>query len=313
MTAAPQMRGLISGQPSRYGYRLRNANRNQHVLSCVCREIASKREYLQSEVHYCHQCFSWVVGPKEWDDHCQTHVKTLSSKRCGTITYCHTLVRSAYCPFCLGQSTEPAGQRLEIWCRDHALWQHIDRHLRGCEWPLTCPHLLCDISFSEEQDLRFHLVDEHRLSRTLPRDTKNLGAVPLHAEEQPGQKRKSAGEKCELSCVSPEQFSPCRSPKKTRRGSSTIAPSLLSNADTVVQCPSPIDLVSSNSSSDIVEMTPSLNNQEDRSLESCLESNPQSPIQVGSCDGMVVDSLGDDLFSQFIRSPSPGGEPDYSS
>lgn len=286
-------------------HRLQNTKRNQHILSCVRREIASKREYLQSEVHYCYQCFSWVVGPEEWDDHCQTHVKTLSSKRCGTMTYCHTLVRPAYCPFCLGQSTEPAGRRFESWCRDHALWQHIDRHLRGCQWMLACPHPLCDVPFSKEQDLLYHFVDEHRLSCTHPKDTKNLRTVPSDTEGQPGQKRGFTEEKSELSWVPPERFSSYRSRKKTRRGSFTIAPSLLSNADTAVQCPSPIDLVSSNCSFDMVETTSLSDNQEDHPLESCLNSNPQSLVHFGSCDSTVIDSLGDDLFSRFIRSPSP--------
>lgn len=57
-----------------------------------------------------------------------------------------------------------------------------------------------------------------------------------------------------------------------------VAPSLLSDAGTAVQCQSPIDLVLSNSSSDIAETTPLLDDQEDHSLESYLKSSAPFPI-----------------------------------
>jgi hypothetical protein len=48
----------------------------------------------------------------------------------------------------------------------------------------------CMTSLSvKEQGLRFHLVDEHRLSGTLPKDVQNLGAVPSNADEQPDRKK----------------------------------------------------------------------------------------------------------------------------
>ena len=166
--------------------------RNQHVQACVRREIASKREWLQTDVHYCHQCFHWVVGPKEWKEHCESHVEELDSKRCGTITYCHTLVRPGYCPFCLGNAAAPAHQRLQSWCRDATLWQHVDSHLDDARWPLKCAHPRCDISLLDGQDLRFHLIDEHGFSRNLPKNMKYLSAVPLdlEKEEVPSKKRK---------------------------------------------------------------------------------------------------------------------------
>jgi hypothetical protein len=42
------------------------------------------------------------IGSEKWGEHCQTHIDALDSKRCGTITYCYTLVPPAYCPFRLG-------------------------------------------------------------------------------------------------------------------------------------------------------------------------------------------------------------------
>lgn len=57
--------------------RLRKANRNQHALAYVRREVASKYDHLQSDIRYCYQCFGCVVGSKEWGDCCQRHTNTL--------------------------------------------------------------------------------------------------------------------------------------------------------------------------------------------------------------------------------------------
>lgn len=72
------------------------------------REIAGDHLYSPTEVFYCHHRFRWVVGTKECNEHCQMHVDDLGSKRCGTMTYCYTLVRPAYCPFCLGDQSKPS-------------------------------------------------------------------------------------------------------------------------------------------------------------------------------------------------------------
>lgn len=277
--------------------------RNQHIQACSRREIASKREHLQTDVHYCHQCFNWVVGPEEWEEHCQSHINDLGSKRCGTITYCHTLVHPAYCPLCLET------QRFESWCRDHALWQHVDKHLQRCKWPRTCPHPLCDMSLSDGLNLRFHFIDEHGLSRTIPKDAKNLGTTRSCPEEDQVSltKRKTPEDSLELSWPSPEQFSPTHPPKKVKQHSSTIAPLLLSNMDADTLCPTPLtDLTGSDSSTYAPESTPSLGTKEDRWSENRLESGIQSPVRFRSYESTVVD---DDVFSRFIQSPSPDDVP----
>src|SRR5277367_2764953 len=48
------------------GFSLRKSQCNQHIQACLRREIASKRIYLQTDVHYCHWCFNWIVGTEEW-------------------------------------------------------------------------------------------------------------------------------------------------------------------------------------------------------------------------------------------------------
>lgn len=291
--------------------RLPKRERNQHVQACVRREIASKYEYLPTDIFYCHLCFNWIVGSREWKVHCQTHLNNLGSKRCGTITYCHTLVRPAYCPFCLGHARSVT-LRLKSWCRDHALWQHVDEHLQGRKWPLSCPHPLCDASLSDVLDLRFHFIDEHGLSRTVPKTLKNLKdwvTIPLHSGPEQGilQKRKAPEGDSESSWPHPKQFLPTYPPRKARRCSSTVAPSLLSSIDASKSYPtSPIDLTGSDSSTCALEATPPLQPQEDHQSEDCLGSGLLSPVRFQSCESTVVN---DSIFSQFIRSPSPDDIP----
>ena len=288
--------------------RLPKAHRNQHIQACVRREIASKREHLQSDVHYCHQCFDWIVGLDEWESHCQTHIQTLNSKRCGTITYCHTLVRPGYCPYCLGDVAQSAGRRLKSWCRDHALWKHIDAHLEGQRWPLVCPHPLCDTPLGHGKDLQFHFVDEHGLSRTRPKECDCPTTSPSSPGKKSGPKRKFAGNGGELSWVSLEQLSPSNPPKKKRRSLSTTSPSLLSDPDYAPKClpPSYVDLTEPSPAA-ATESAPPLDGGESRWFVDEVDLGQRSPIELQSCDSTLIDSprSDDSLFSQFIHSPSP--------
>ena len=101
------------------------------------------------------------MGTREWEKHCSARFEDLGSKQCGSVTYCHTLVRPGYYPFCLGSPIKLAERRLQSWCRNAALWQRMDAHLDGSPWPPACPHPLCDKSFADGQDLWVHLIDEH--------------------------------------------------------------------------------------------------------------------------------------------------------
>ena len=109
--------------------------------------MAHRLGRLQSDIHYCYHCFDWVIG-EEWELHCQEHLAALTSKQCGTVTYCHTLVRPGYCPLCLGEPGLLASKQLKPWSRDHKLWGHIDdEHLAHRRWPLVCR--LCDVPLKD--------------------------------------------------------------------------------------------------------------------------------------------------------------------
>jgi hypothetical protein len=120
---------------------------------------------LQSDVHYCYLCYDWVIGD-QWVPHCQSHLDGLMTKRCGSVTSCYTLVRPAYCPFCIGKLDDPAPKRLQSWTRDRKLWDHIrQHHLADCLWPGKCPHPLCDVILEDYVTFEAHLVNEHGLTR----------------------------------------------------------------------------------------------------------------------------------------------------
>ena len=139
--------------------------------------MASQCGELQTDIYYCYHCFDWAVGG-EWDNPCKSHLLTMTSKRRGTITYRHTLVRPAYCLECLRKEGLPASQRMESWIRDRVLWIHMHQVLEKYESTRPCPGPMCvreaslrnDTApqFKDQEDLQFHLISEHGYSRTRP-------------------------------------------------------------------------------------------------------------------------------------------------
>jgi hypothetical protein len=140
---------------------------DRHIGVCVRKELACRHKRLLRDVHYCYLYFDWVIGDT-WNDHCQSHLNSISSKRCGSITLCYTLVRPAFCPFCLAKKDLPAAERLDPWTRDHHLWTHVNEHADDCVWPRLCPHLLCDTLVRDTHELWEHLIDKHDLSYSRP-------------------------------------------------------------------------------------------------------------------------------------------------
>jgi len=85
-------------------------------------------------------------------------------------------------------------ERLKPWSRDHKLWIHVnEEHLIGYQWPLVCPHPLCDSTHQDDTAFRFHLVDAHKFSRSRPATSKyNLSLGEGADRAQPCRKRKFA-------------------------------------------------------------------------------------------------------------------------
>ena len=91
------------------------------------------------------------------------HLGSLTSKRCASITYCNSLFRPAFCPFCMGDDQLPASSRWNSWTREAKLWSHLGTHLGASHWPLKCPHPLCSLQLQDETSFLYHLSDVHSL------------------------------------------------------------------------------------------------------------------------------------------------------
>jgi hypothetical protein len=272
---------------------------------------------LQSDIHYCHQCFEWVFGEKERVEHCATHLAESISQRCGTIIYCHTLIRPAYCPFCLGNAASPAIQRLESWSRDHKLWNHVNNHLQECRWPISCPHPSCDTSFDDEMTFQFHLIDSHGFSRTRPGHVcSDKCEGPCSGESFPSsaatqrdstRKRKLTNDEYCLTWTSSQLSGTASPPKKARITSPTICPSLVFSQATTIACNTPRPEFTNSSLTiepflfdvDSIHDSPAMN---DIPLSLAWQTEMSPSCENLSADGALDDN---DMFSQFIRSPSP--------
>ncbi|KAI9764363.1 MAG: hypothetical protein M1840_008501 [Geoglossum simile] len=138
--------------------------RATHIHHCRQRKHAKALNRLQSELIYCFQCFTWFVK-EEWSVHCRQHLNSTSSRGCRSISYCHTLIRPGYCPFCLGDETLSADERLQAWTRDTGLMAHLEKHISEAHWPSICPHPLCGIQLQDEMSFWYHLSDDHNLRR----------------------------------------------------------------------------------------------------------------------------------------------------
>lgn len=142
---------------------LSKCKRSKHIHLCRCAELATILDRQKAELKYCYACFDWYVE-EEWYEHCQMHLKSIPSKRCGQITYCGTLVRPAYCPFCLNEEHLAAPQRWRHWIREEQLRLHLQSHLRTVSWPLQCPHPLCCNFLENETCFHYHMADVHGLN-----------------------------------------------------------------------------------------------------------------------------------------------------
>lgn len=298
--------------------------------------MASKQGRLRSDIHYCYHCFDWVVGDDEWESHCESYLSSMTSKLRGTTTYCHTLVRPAYCSGCLGDIDLLPSQRMESWTRGHAQWTHtLNEHMKEYRWPHACPDPVCAREalsqnrpapqFKDKEDLLFHFIDDHGYSRTVPRGLRHH--MPHQSISQKDQassaqdafkkqrKRKWSERNDALKWMAPpdpEMMSKserCASParKRVREITSTISPTLLSTRRVD---PLPIQPVSNKtvlSPADVLKDISLV----DLTLESESESPDYQGISKGNAVGPIQDALRDDdvdmnaLFSQHLRLPSP--------
>jgi hypothetical protein len=89
------------------------------------------------------------------------------SRRCEIITYCYTLVRPGYCPFCLGTESLSPSDRMRSWKRSNELRSHVINDMKMMCGKYVCSHPMCQVEFDSEIQLRYHLSDTHGLQKAI--------------------------------------------------------------------------------------------------------------------------------------------------
>ena len=186
------------------------------------------------------------------------------------MNYCGTLIRPAFCPFCLGDENAEASRRWSTWTRDNKLQEHLEGHLQSAQWPIPCPHPLCKLEFDTTAFLH-HLTDDHHLNTTsLVEGSGGLrpGSIPRESDSETNSRKRKRelaemqGSDC--SAISP----PCNLPDTLHLDDTQI--------DTAIDC-----LASNHSSHSDV-----------------LVNSPLEALMCDTCDDY------DTLFSKYVQSRS---------
>lgn len=216
---------------------------------------------------------------------------------------------------------------MNSWIRDRKLWEHMNAHMNEYSWPRACPHLLCELEaslqkitapqFGNDEELQFHLIDEHGFSRTRPGHRDGPASATYESATLSRKRTLLNGDETlewmstryfESAPMLEDRLSPSSPRKRTREITPTISPPLLSTFATEgderqIQIssretvPAPAHILNDVGLHD-AELTPELE-QPGRQWVSTCDS-------VG-LDGETTDPDPDSetLFSLYLRSPSP--------
>ncbi|CRG92915.1 DNA polymerase III subunit alpha [Talaromyces islandicus] len=144
---------------------LNNRAKSKHVHHCRRNEFAQKHRREPSTVHYCYfDCFTWFCDGEEWEKHCSQHLGSLTSLHCEVIMYCNTMIRPAYCPQCLGNTSLKPSERLRKYVRSDDLRDHLEKN--HAHDSVCCPSL-CGQKFDNDEYRAFHWCDVHGLNSAI--------------------------------------------------------------------------------------------------------------------------------------------------
>ena len=260
---------------------------------------------------------------EEWDRHCLTHLESITSKRCASITYYNILFRPTFCPFCLGDDQLPASSRWNSWTREAKLWSHLGAHLATMYWPRKCHHPYCSLELESETLFLYHLNNIHSLhmsaslQKSWPskRDREDL-TWASGAMSQKGKRKRQGGVEQGLQ-LSDKRLKPIAFDEEDRKPPRQL---LNPKATEAIQTSTPpevskvafMDLTTDN---DILpELTHEVSSLSPKSDEThSLDGFSQhentlltSLLPGPELDQDKVQMLADNaLFSEFLRSPSP--------
>lgn len=165
-------------------------------------------------MQYCYECFKFY-SVNEWENHCCVHLANIS-RRCEMVTYCHTLIRPGYCPFCLGDQNQESSKRMRYWKRSNELRAHIEEHLKTLQ-EYSCTHPMCQEQFQDEMGLRYHLADIHGLQKAIwDRREQPVTLSGQSPEIQLDEHFKRNGRKRTSNQTESEHLEPGQQPKKAR-------------------------------------------------------------------------------------------------
>lgn len=290
--------------------------RSVHIHGCCGQEMARILERVQSELRYCYDCFHWFVE-EEWEEHCLTHLKSITSRLCGSIQYCNILLRPYFCPFCIGNDVLPAASRWKSWTREEKLRKHLEAHLEISRWPLQCPHPLCSLHISDEKNFLYHLSDSHSLKTRrldIRRSQKQTtwGTFIGWNPKDVGQKRNREDEEDTLlSRQRKQQKGSENSPKEIG-----FIPPILPSEESTVSISQTPELASSSSISlpqlDMLPVLDTLDSSRNKQWNRPYnEPDLVDRLSETDVDAFIPQSPDEGaLFSQFLRSRSPSSSRD---
>ena len=156
---------MLDARTALTSVRLSRPRRSNHIQDCQRKELCNTISRKECELEFCYECFEFY-SLDQWENHCDIHLANVSTRRCEMVTYCHTLIRPGYCPFCLGDQSRESSKRMKYWKRSNELRAHIEEHFRTLD-EYSCTHPMCREQFQDEMGLRYHLADIHGLQKAI--------------------------------------------------------------------------------------------------------------------------------------------------
>jgi hypothetical protein len=166
----------------------------------------------------------------------------------------------------------------------------------ACRWPAECPHPLCDISLADSAALTFHFIDDHHIGLSHVKVSSPQKSDATDDTTIVANVKRMTPDQVWLPYESLETYSTSDRPaKRVRSATPTICPRLINSHSTGTLTP--------------VDEDPFWEQPDSACTELSSHHDDELAQQAMSFE-RARESLGNDLFDEFIRSPSPPS--DYS-
>lgn len=174
---------------------------------------------------------------------------------------------------------------MESWNRNRVMRDHLYDHISVTKWPRECPVPCCKLEMSGSEAFLYHLRDNHALNIALESDPKTSKRKPKCERERENERKRKCKRKRDITDDPNSLNVATSSDGAMSSGCSTLplttSPMPGADADTIFDCP------------------PITNDQSPGETFMNPEEHFQSSLNVPTS---TSDS---ELYSQFIRSPSP--------